>query len=35
MKKRTLEVFQMIAWILGFIALGLLTYGIIRELFLK
>lgn len=32
MKKNTLKVFQTIAWILGFIALALLIYGIIRTL---
>jgi hypothetical protein len=32
MKKRGLKVIQLIAWALGFIALGLLIYGIIRAL---
>lgn len=32
MKKSTLEILQIIAWIVGFIALGLLFYGIIRAL---
>jgi len=32
MKKRTLKVLQLIAWIMGFIALGLLILGIIRTL---
>jgi len=32
MKKRNLEVLQIIVWILGFIALALLVYGIARAL---
>jgi len=32
MKKRTLTTLQYIAWIMGFIAIGLLTWGIIRTL---
>jgi hypothetical protein len=32
MKKRELETFQKIAWVIGFIALALLIYGIIRAL---
>ena len=32
MKKRALKVIQIIAWTLGFIALGLIIYGIIRAL---
>jgi hypothetical protein len=32
MKKRTLKLLQTIAWILGFIALALLAYGIIIKL---
>jgi len=32
MKKETLEVLQIIAWAMGFIALGLLIWGIIRAL---
>jgi len=32
MKKNTLKLLQIIAWIIGFIALGLLVYGIIRAL---
>ena len=32
MKKRTLETLQIIAWIIGFIAIGLLVYGVIRTL---
>ena len=32
MKKRTLEILQIITWILGFIAVGLLIFGIIRAL---
>jgi len=32
MKKRTLEVLQIIAWVMGFVALGLLILGIIRAL---
>jgi uncharacterized membrane protein len=35
MKKRTLEIIQIITWILGFIAVALLIYGIIRALILK
>lgn len=32
MKKKTLKLLQIIAWILGFIALGLLAYGITKTL---
>jgi hypothetical protein len=32
MKKKNLEILQFIAWGLGFIALGLLVYAIIRAL---
>lgn len=32
MKKRTLEILQILAWVIGFIALSLLIYGIIRAL---
>ena len=32
MKKRWLDVFQVIAWVMGFIALGLLIFGIVRTL---
>jgi len=32
MKKRTLKILQIIAWIIGFIAVALLIYGIIRAL---
>jgi len=32
MKKKTLEILQIIAWGMGFIALGLLIWGIIRAL---
>jgi len=32
MKKRNLKILQIIAWIIGFIALGFLGYGIIRAL---
>jgi len=32
MKKKALKVIQIIAWALGFIALGLLVYGIIKAL---
>ena len=32
MKKRTLKKIQTIVWILGFIAVALLIYGIIRAL---
>jgi len=32
MKKKNLEKLQFIVWILGFIAIGLLTWGIIRAL---
>jgi hypothetical protein len=35
MKKQTLSKLQILAWTIGAIALGLLVYGIIRELFLK
>jgi len=35
MEKRMVEIFQYIAWGMGFIALALLSYGIVRELFLK
>jgi hypothetical protein len=31
-KKRVLKIIQLVSWILGFIALGLLVYGIIRAL---
>jgi hypothetical protein len=34
MKKRMLKFLQVIAWVLGFVALGLLIYGIIKNLFL-
>jgi len=33
MKKRTLKIIQFLAWALGFIALGLLIYGIVRAFF--
>jgi hypothetical protein len=33
MKKRDVEIMQIIAWILGFAALGFLVYGILRALF--
>lgn len=32
MKKRTLEILQITAWIIGAIAVALLVYGIIRAL---
>jgi len=32
MKKRTLEILQIIAWIIGVVAIALLIYGIIRAL---
>jgi hypothetical protein len=32
MKKKTLMILQIIAWVIGFIALGLLGYGIIKAL---
>jgi hypothetical protein len=32
MKKKTLELLQIIAWVIGFIALGLLIKGIITAL---
>jgi len=32
MKKKTLKILQIIAWIIGFIAVGLLIYGIIVAL---
>jgi hypothetical protein len=32
MKKRALRIIQIISWTLGFIALGLIVYGIIRTL---
>lgn len=32
MKKRVLEILQIITWILGFVAVGLLIFGIIRAL---
>ncbi len=32
MKKKTLKLLRYIAWTLGFIALALLVYGIIRTL---
>jgi uncharacterized membrane protein len=32
MKKEAIKVLQIIAWIIGFIALALLIYGIIRAL---
>ena len=32
MKKKTLKVLQVIAWAIGFVALGLLIYGIIKAL---
>jgi hypothetical protein len=32
MKKKTLEKIQKIIWILGFVAVALLIYGIIRAL---
>lgn len=32
MKKKNLKVLQVIAWTIGFIALALLIYGIIRAL---
>lgn len=33
MKQKTLEAIQKIVWILGFVAVALLIYGIIRSLF--
>jgi hypothetical protein len=35
MQKQTLSKLQILAWAIGFMALSLLIYGIIRELFLK
>ena len=35
MEKRKISKLQILAWTIGFIALGLLVYGIIRELLLK
>jgi hypothetical protein len=32
MKKKTLELLQEIAWTIGFIALALLVYGIIKTI---
>jgi len=32
MKRKTLEILQIIAWVIGFIAVALLIYGIIRAL---
>jgi uncharacterized membrane protein len=32
MKKRTLEILQIIVWIFGFLAVGLLIYGIVRAI---
>jgi len=32
MDKKTLKILQLIAWLIGFIALGMLIYGIIRAL---
>ena len=32
MKKKTLEVLQVIVWIMGVVAVGLLVWGIIRAL---
>jgi len=32
MKKRVLEIVQIITWILGFVAVGLLIWGIFRTL---
>jgi len=32
MKKRTLKIIQIIVLVLGFVAVGLLVYGIIRAL---
>jgi len=32
MEKRTLEIMQILVWIMGFIAVGLLIFGIIRAL---
>lgn len=32
MKKKSLRILQYIAWVIGFIALALLIYGIIRAL---
>lgn len=32
MKKQTIKILRIMSWILGFIALGLLVYGIIRAL---
>ena len=32
MSKHALKILQIIVWILGFIALGLLVWGIIREI---
>lgn len=32
MKKRTLEILQIVAWVIGFVAVALLVYGIIRAL---
>lgn len=33
MKKKTLKIIQIIVWIFGFIAVGLLVYGILKALF--
>jgi hypothetical protein len=32
MKRKTLKVLQFISWTIGFIALGLLIYGIVKAL---
>lgn len=32
MKKKAIKALQLIAWIIGFIALGILLYGIIKAL---
>jgi len=32
MKKKTLEVFQILVWIMGVVAVGLLIWGIVRAL---
>ena len=32
MRKKTLKILQVIAWIIGFVAIAFLIYGIIRAL---
>ena len=32
MKKRTLKILQYVAWVIGFVAVALLIYGIIRAI---